>query len=100
MKKVAIGLSVIALLFVFAGCPGMKDTGELEAKVEQQQQQITELEGQVETLTAERDSLLKVIGEDDGGNGSGSKPPREGQGSGGSSGGGSGTPGKPPRTGR
>ena len=101
VKRAAIGFAVIALLFVFAGCPGIPDVSELKAQVETQQLKITELEGQVETLTAERDSLQALLDKEEGGNGE--KPPRQGTGT---SGQGKPKPppkqgsGKPPRSGR
>jgi outer membrane murein-binding lipoprotein Lpp len=98
VKKAAVGLAVVALLFVVAGCPGQQKVADLEKQVADHQMKITELEGQVQTLTVARDSLQKLVTEmaqpEQG------KPPRKG--SGGSTGGGTGggETGKPERTGR
>jgi hypothetical protein len=95
MKQIAAGIALVAMLAVMAGCPGGQNTADLEAQVQAQQGKIAELEGQVQQLTMERDSLMKVIA--DMGEEGGSKPPRTG---GGSTGGTTPPPGKPPRTGR
>jgi len=89
---------VIALLFVVAGCPGQQKVADLEKQVSDQQMKLTELEGQVQKLTAERDSLAKLVTELQ----QTGKPPRKagGGGSGGSTGGGGDQSGKPSRTGR
>lgn len=98
MKRVAAGIAALALLLVFAGCPGMQDTAELEKQVEEQAQKIVELEEQVEMLTAANDSLMALLGEEESGGETGGNT---GGSSGGSSGGQSGgTPKKPPRQGR
>lgn len=98
MRKAAVALSVIALLFVVAGCPGQQKVADLEKQVSDQQMKLTELEGQVQKLTAERDSLAKLVTELQ----QTGKPPRKagGGGSGGSTGGGGDQSGKPSRTGR
>ena len=96
MKQIAVGVGLLALMLVVAGCPNPPKVTELEAQVQAQTDKIAELEGQVQQLTVERDSLMKVIAEM--GEQGGSKPPRTG---GGSTGGGTTPPpGKPPRTGR
>ncbi len=94
MRIVATGFAVVALLFLVAGCPMGQNVSELKVQVEEQQQKITEFEGQVQTLTAERDSLQQLVDElsaEKGGPGEkpGEKPgePKP-------------KPGKPPRTGR
>lgn len=99
MRKAAVVLSVIALLFVVAGCPGQQKVADLEKQVSDQQMKLTELEGQVQKLTAERDSLAKLVTEWQ----QTGKPPRQATGggsSGGSTGGGGEQSGKPSRTGR
>ncbi len=63
VRRVLAAFAVIALLFVVAGCPGAQKIKDLESQVATQQQKITELEGQVAKLTAERDSLQKVVTE-------------------------------------
>lgn len=92
MRKAAVALSVIALLFVVAGCPGQQKVADLEKQVADQQMKLTELEGQVQKLTAERDSLAKLVTEMEQ-----TKPGRKAVG--GSTGGGE-PSGKPARTGR
>ncbi|OYD17419.1 hypothetical protein CH330_00170 [candidate division WOR-3 bacterium JGI_Cruoil_03_51_56] len=63
MRKVTTAFSVVALLFLFAGFSGCKKTSELQAQIDQQQQKITQLEGQVQTLTVARDSLQNLVQE-------------------------------------
>ena len=92
MRKALATFAVIALLFVVAGCPGASKVKDLQAQVAAQQQQITDMQGQVQKLTMERDSLAKVItdmaakttgGKTTGGKTTGGKqtgkPPRTGQ---------------------
>ena len=98
VRKALTAVAVLSLLFVI-GCPMGGDTAALDEKIENQTEKITELEGTIEGLTAEKDSLMKVIeemGAKSGGSSGGSKPPRTGGSGGGQTGGG----GKPPRTGR
>jgi len=61
VRKALAAFAIVALLFVMAGCPGGQKVKDLEAQVETQQQTISELEGKVQTLTVEKDSLQKVI---------------------------------------
>jgi len=91
---VLAAVAVLSLLFVI-GCPQGTKTAELEAQVQQQQETITGMETQIQTLTAERDSLMKVITEMQAKGGTQKTP-----GTGGSTGGTQPPPGKPPRTGR
>ena len=98
MRLAAASALAVALVIVVAGCPGGQKVSDLEAQAQEQMQKIAELEGQVQMLTMERDSLQMLVDEKDGGE----KPA--------STGGGSGKqitptkktgePGKPPRTGR
>ena len=90
MKKTLAVLAVLSLLFVI-GCPQGTKTAELQAQVQQQQDSILVLEKQVQTLTAGRDSLMKVIAEMQGTGGTQKTP---------GTGGTTPPPGKPPRTGR
>lgn len=88
MKQIVVGVGLLALLLVVAGCPNPQKVTELEAQVQAQTDKIAELEGQVQQLTVERDSLMKVIADmvERGGSTTprGTTPPPE----------------KPPRTGR
>ena len=88
MRKAVAGFAVVALLLVVAGCPGGPKVKDLEAQVGDLQQKITELEGQVVVLTAERDSLQGVIDKLGGDNGKKPLPPTKKGSSGGSSSGG------------
>ncbi len=100
MRKAAVALSVIALLFVVAGCPGQQKVADLEKQVSDQQMKLTELEGQVQKLTAERDSLAKLVAELQ--EPAGKKPGQTGRsgGTGGTGGTGGGQSGKPQQIGR
>lgn len=91
MKKAMAAAAALALLLV-VGCQ-VGNVKELEDKIAEQTQKITELEGQVQMLTAEKDSLVKVIAEMEAKKSGTAKTP---------AGGGtqSNPPGKPPRTGR
>jgi outer membrane murein-binding lipoprotein Lpp len=61
VKKVLAGFALVALLIVVAGCPNPQKITDLEKQVADGQMHITELEGTVQTLMMERDSLQKVI---------------------------------------
>lgn len=60
MRRVLAAVAVVAILFAI-GCQDTKKLTALQGQVDQQQQQITQLTSQVGMLTAERDSLQKVL---------------------------------------
>lgn len=62
MKRLIAAMAILAVVFVM-GCQDTKKVTELQGQVDKYMQQITELEGQVTVLTAEKDSLVKVIDE-------------------------------------
>jgi outer membrane murein-binding lipoprotein Lpp len=98
MRLMAASALAVALVILVAGCPGGQKVSDLEAQVQDAQQKIAELEGMVQTLTMERDSLQKLVDEKMGGG----KPPKTGREPGKqiTPSKKTGTPGKPPRTGR
>lgn len=63
MRKVVAGFAVIALLLVVAGCPNPQQITDLQKQVADAQMQITELEGTMQRLTVERDSLQTLVTE-------------------------------------
>ena len=97
MRLMAASALAVDLVILVAGCPGGQKVSDLEAQVQDAQQKIAELEGTVQTLTMERDSLQKLVDEKMGG-----KPLKTGREPGKqiTPSGKTGEPGKPPRTGR
>jgi len=98
VRKLVAAVAILAVVFM-VGCQDTKKVTELQGTVDTQMQKITELEGQVQKLTVERDSLAKVIidmtaktggkttgkttgkatGGQTGGGGTGTKPTRGGR---------------------
>lgn len=96
MKKILAAVALVAIV-ALVGCQDTKKVTELQGQLDQANQKLTELETNVQTLTAERDSLQTVIG--DMMAKTPAKPPRTGSGT--KQPGGTTQPaGKPPRTGR
>ena len=60
MRKLIAAAAILAVVFVI-GCQDTKKVTELQGKVDTMTQQITDMTGQVAKLTAERDSLGKVV---------------------------------------
>ena len=60
MRKLIAAAAILAVVFVL-GCQDTKKVTELQGKVDTMTQQITDMTGQVAKLTAERDSLGKVV---------------------------------------
>ncbi|MFO7675353.1 MAG: hypothetical protein R6X12_03440 [bacterium] len=63
MRKLVAGFAVAALLLVVAGCPNPQQITDLQKQVADAQMKITELEGTMQRLTTERDSLQTVVTE-------------------------------------
>jgi outer membrane murein-binding lipoprotein Lpp len=60
VRKLIAAAVILAVVFV-VGCQDTKKVTELQGQVDKLQQQVTDMTGQVATLTAERDSLNKVV---------------------------------------
>ena len=60
MRKLIAAAAILAVVFVL-GCQDTKKVTELQGKVDTMTQQITDMTGQVAKITAERDSLNKVV---------------------------------------
>ena len=61
MRRLIAAAAILAVVFV-VGCQDTKKVTELQGQVDKQTQQITELQSTVVVkLTAERDSLAKVL---------------------------------------
>jgi outer membrane murein-binding lipoprotein Lpp len=60
VRKLIAAAAILAVVFV-VGCQDTKKVTELQGKVDTMQQQITDMTGQVAKITAERDSLNKVV---------------------------------------
>jgi outer membrane murein-binding lipoprotein Lpp len=60
VRRLIAAAAILAVVFVI-GCQDTKKVTELQGKVDTMQQQITDMTGQVAKLTAERDSLNKVV---------------------------------------
>ena len=61
MRRLIAALAILAVVFVI-GCQDTKKVTELQGQVDKLTQQITEMENQVVVkLTAERDSLQKIV---------------------------------------
>lgn len=76
--KALTAIAVVTLLFV-VGCPGGQKTADLQAQVEKQEQQITQLQSQVNQLTMERDSLQMLVDELSAGKGTKATPGAPGE---------------------
>ena len=60
VRKLIAAAAILAVVFVI-GCQDTKKVTELQGKVDTMNQQITDMTGQVAKITAERDSLNKVV---------------------------------------
>ncbi len=60
MRKLIAAAAILAVVFVL-GCQDTKKVTELQGQIDKQMQQITDMTGQVAKLTAERDSLAKLV---------------------------------------
>ncbi len=60
VRKLIAAAAILAVVFVL-GCQDTQKVTELQGQVDKMQQQITDMTGQVAKLTAERDSLAKVV---------------------------------------
>lgn len=60
MRVAVAALALLAVVFV-VGCQDTKKVTELQGQLDKANQQISDLETQVQTLTATKDSLVKVI---------------------------------------
>lgn len=60
VRKLIAAAAILAVVFVL-GCQDTKKVTELQGQVDKMNQQITEMTGQVAKITAERDSLNKVV---------------------------------------
>jgi outer membrane murein-binding lipoprotein Lpp len=60
VRKLIAAAAILAVVFVI-GCQDTKKVTELQGTVDKMQQQVTDMTGQVAKLTAERDSLGKVV---------------------------------------
>jgi outer membrane murein-binding lipoprotein Lpp len=60
VRRLIAAAAILAVVFVL-GCQDTKKVTELQGKVDTMTQQITDMTGQVAKLTAERDSLVKVV---------------------------------------
>ncbi len=60
MKRLIAAAAILAVVFVL-GCQDTKKVTELQGQIDKQTQQITEQDGQIAKLTAERDSLAKLV---------------------------------------
>jgi len=60
VRKLVAALAVLAVVFV-VGCQDTKKVTELQGQIDKANQQITELQTQLQTVTMEKDSLVKVI---------------------------------------
>jgi len=60
VRKLIAATALLAVVFVL-GCQDTKKMTELQGKVDQMTQQITDLNGQVAKLTATNDSLAKAM---------------------------------------
>ena len=60
MRKLIAAAAILAVVFVL-GCQDTKKVTELQGKVDTMTQQMTDMTGQVARITAERDSLNKVV---------------------------------------
>lgn len=63
MRRLITGFAVAALLIAVAGCPNPQKIADLQKQVADAQMQVTELEGTMQRLTAERDSLQVLVEE-------------------------------------
>ena len=63
MRRLIVAAAILAVVFVI-GCQDTKKVTELQGQVDKLTQQITEMESQIVVkLTAERDSLAKLVAE-------------------------------------
>lgn len=62
MRKLVAALAVLAVAFVM-GCQDTKKMTELQGQLDTANQKITELQTQLGTVTAEKDSLGKLVTE-------------------------------------
>ena len=60
MRRLIAAAAILAVVFVI-GCQDTKKVTELQGTVDKMQQQVTDMTAQVAKLTAERDSLNKVV---------------------------------------
>ena len=60
MRRLIAAAAILAVVFV-VGCQDTKKVTELQGTIDKQVQQITDLTGQVAKLTAEKDSIAKVV---------------------------------------
>lgn len=60
MRKLIAAAAILAVVFV-VGCQDTKKVTELQGTIDKQVQQITDLTGQVAKITAEKDSLAKLV---------------------------------------
>jgi hypothetical protein len=60
VRKLIAAVSILAVVFV-VGCQDTKKVTEIQGQLDKANQQITDLQTQLTTITAEKDSLAKVI---------------------------------------
>jgi len=60
VRKLIAAMAILAVVFV-VGCQDTKKVTEIQGQLDKANQQITDLQTQLTTITAEKDSLSKVI---------------------------------------
>ena len=60
MRKLIAAMAILAVVFV-VGCQDTKKVTEIQGQLDKANQQITDLQTQLTTVTAEKESLGKVI---------------------------------------